>query len=350
MKKALVSESLQQKLYNTLAGAVLHGTYPPGSALPSVLALCREYHLSKTTVCAVLDRLKREKLIHPRVRRPALVAFPRRPQTRRNIRIGIVVCNDTSAFSYTCTSAFGWMLYRGVVCHAAKRGWPTTTFPNRFLDDSAGTDGFIVIGGDHSQYDRMMALGRPFVMLMSAPNIGRGAVVYLDRGQAMEQSALYFLSHGVKTVFTAGYGRDDALKHCREAHFDATLRNCGFPEEAFLHLADRSILEGDGERAMKQILSDRPELPLGLLPRGDYYARGMITAGLAAGLKPKQDFFVIGITDCEESARWKPPLTVQRCPYGELGTAAVSMLEQAVISGELQPTQYLPSELVIRKT
>jgi len=91
-------------------------------------------------------------------------------------------------------------------------------------------------------------------------------------------------------------------------------------------------------------------LPFGVLAIGDFCARGMAQAAMQKNLQPKRDFFMISMTDLEETARWTPALSVQSCPYDKIAQRALSILECAITSKCRQPSEKIPSKLLIRET
>ena len=83
---------------------------------------------------------------------------------------------------------------------------------------------------------------------------------------------------------------------------------------------------------------------------GDFSAGGAAQACLEHGLKLKEDFFVVGLTDLPETARRRPALSVQSVPYRELAASSLAMLERLIASGQPQPSEVLDNRLIIRET
>ena len=165
MKERLKNESLQQQLYNALTGAILQGDFPPGRAIPSIADLASEYQVSRTTVRAVLERLKKERLIRPRNNRPALVTLPARLQ--KNLRIGVVCysrqhCDGADKFEYS-SGPFGWLLYRSILLYAKSDNVTCSIFDDFNAESIRHFDGIIGIGGDENFYRQLCDSGKIFV-------------------------------------------------------------------------------------------------------------------------------------------------------------------------------------------
>lgn len=352
MKERLKTESLQQQLYNTLTNAILCGELPPGKAIPSIAELANIYQVSRTTVRVVLERMKNEKLIKPRRSRPALAALPAR--SRKNLRIGVICYSSThrlkdDKFEYK-TGPWGWLLYRSILL-SAKEHRITCTFAEDFDAEALqNVDGIIGIGGDEAFYEKLLSTGKIFVNLMSGCNSSKPGALYLDRREAMTWSALYFLSNGVKSFYSVGDRTLDALTMQRKENFDHTLLENGVPPEQIKEVRTANIDVASGHDAAAMIWAEKPVMPIGLLARGDFIAKGIVHYFMEHDLVPKKDFFVIGQTDLEESAKWPVPLTVQSCPYEALGAAALELLKRSIDNKTLNDPVLLKSRLIIRKS
>lgn len=352
MKENLVTENLQHKLYNVLASAIMRQELPPGKPLLTVRELCAQYNVSVTTVKAVLKRLQQEKLIRPRRSRPALVCRP--PKNSGSLRIGVVLFRNPESMredkiEYS-TGPFGWMLYRAILFSARQNRISCSLFESLEEENIQAVDGVIAIGGNEDFYRQLCRCGKLFVNLMAGSNARCRGSLYLDRLDAMKSSAFYFLSGGVKTFYIAGYHSATMLGEHRREGFDRVLLENSVLPERLIELPLPDVSKESGRILAQQIVTINPERPVGILTRGDFVARGAVEEFMKFNWLPKKDFFIIGITDLEESARGKNALTVQSCPYEALGAAAVELLKKNIAHGALNEPNMLKSRLIIRKT
>ena len=354
MKENLVTENLQHKLYNVLAGAIMRHELPPGKPILTVQELCSQYQVSTTTVKAVLKRLQQEKLIRPRRSRPALVCGEAKSKVREHVRIGVVIYKNPERMHPEkigyANGPFGWMLYRAILFGAKNNRISCTLFDSLEDENIASVDGLIAIGGDEIFYQQLLACGKMFVNLMAGANAQNNGSLYLDRLEAMTHSAVYFLSGGVKTFVAAGYRDASMLCKHRQEGFDRALAENGILPDQIIELPVEDIGESGGRNLARKVMDLHPQRPVGILTRGDFVSRGAVLEFMEHGWQPKKDFFIIGITDLEEAARWEVPLTVQSCPYEALGTAAVKLLKKNIANGCLNAPTMLKSRLIIRKT
>lgn len=352
MREVLKTENLQQQLYNQLAGMIMRRELPPGKPLPSTRELARMYQVSSTTVRKVMEQLKREKLIHTRHNRPALAALPER--NRKHLRIGVMMYRSPLAahkdkFTYE-TGPFGWLLYRSIFLYAKRCNISCTLITPDEREKISSLDGIIGIAGNKDFYNSLESSGKVFVSLMSGDNAGKPGTVLLDRVDAMVKSALYFLSSGAKDFYVVGFQGGNLINQHRLQGFNSTLLEYNVAPERIVDMESSGIDEAAGFEAARRILSGRYELPLAVMLRGDYIARGVIKAFIAGNLEPKKDFFVIGMTDLEESAHWDIPLTVQSCPYEMLGSVAVERLKKFIADGKTGEGIMIKNRLIIRKS
>ncbi len=104
----------------------------------------------------------------------------------------------------------------------------------------------------------------------------------------------------------------------------------------------------EGNQAMQQLLCD-PAPPSAVFAASDRLAIGGLAALREKGLKVPRDISLVGFDDLEFAAYCDPPLTTVRVPAKEMGTLAVKVLHEAIVSGNKKVKQYcLDTDLIIR--
>ncbi len=353
MTVRLANSTLREQIATELTTRIVTGDLATGTPLPSFRALAAQYQTSRRTINTAIRVLAEKKLIRPRRNRPALVApGAGRTPTTHPCRIAILAPFDDAGFSFA-ESPWSWLLYRAVLVYALKRNWSCATLPRRtFQDHLKGLDALIAIAAGRAIHGRLLEIGLPFVNLLSGDNHGQPGALDLDRGPAMEQSAIYFLGHGVKKVLVLGSPHQTTYEKWRAEHFDALLANAGVESTHILLPAQKNVADNQAAAAgaMQTYLRPPPGAPLGVLCAYDPYAYGVIAVGTAAGLRLRKDLFVIGSADMDAYNHHSPTLTSQSCPYEKLGRRAVEMLARSINKRMVLPGEYFPSKLMIRET
>ena len=354
----LVKITKQQRIHEELTNRIFAGILPSGSLLPTFSGLCREFNASRWTVNAALRMLEHDGLICTRASRPARVTWQASGRKHKFVHRRIALIgngfNNPMGFSYK-GSAHGWLLYRALIYEAAQLGWSCVSVPsNNYIQvfrDGEYIDGTIQLPTGVDIRKQIQTMRIPHVWILPNNAGCDSNAVEVDYAPAMEQSALYFLAHGVKKVVIYGFKPESIpyLCQCRQQNFDRMLLRHGIPE-AGISCEKGEIREESGRKFMEQLLQEKPALPLGILAIGDFCGRGMAQAALQTGLQPKRDFLIVGMTDLEETAHWSPALSVQSCPYDKIAMQALNILERSILSKSSQPSEKIPSKLVIRET
>ena len=347
MTQQTEKNSLPRKIRDDLALQIRSGVLPVGKPLPSFTELCTHYGASRFSVNAAMRLLEAERLIHTRNRRPALVCKnPAQPRLKCIALASTFPCED---FHYD-SSPQVWELYQALLSEAMSHDCQCLTLrADRLGQLGDHADGAILFGFPHQRFALPDDLGTvPRVRLSLATDDAPDNAVSLRRSTGILQSALYFLSHGVKSILL--WGLPDHTKHDVAAIFTATLLEHGIDAQALtVHISDAFETEA-AYASVREYLAAAPVLPLGILTGGDFSAGGAAQACLEHGLKLKEDFFVVGLTDLPETARRRPALSVQSVPYRELAASSLAMLERLIASGQPQPSEVLDNRIIIRET
>jgi DNA-binding LacI/PurR family transcriptional regulator len=104
-----------------------------------------------------------------------------------------------------------------------------------------------------------------------------------------------------------------------------------------------------GEAAMRQLLSDDPDLDA-VFVASDLMAHGALRALREAGRRVPAEVAVVGFDDIEIARYTDPPLTTVRQPIEEIGHTLARQLLRLLGGHEIAPAVVLPTELVIRES
>jgi len=354
MPKLTTEKSLFMTVRNDIAAKILSGVYPVGSQLPGVVEMTRYYRVGYCTVTKAVQALRAEGLLHcRRGRNPEVRAVA---GSRKRI-IGILVDNgrpDLPPFDYE-NSPTVWLLVNKLQVEALKRHWPTVLLaPDRsfvnYLHELAGLIAIRSVTGPRL-IQSPLALPMTAIYRDGDPETPEANSVASPVEAGMHQALTYLLVHGVKQVFMAyiaGVQTESSFKvaSCRNYLFEHDLS-----PDAVLPVAADNLFTLDGERCFEEKIRQSARPPFGVIAGGDLVARGILQAGIRAGLAPKKDFYVVGSSGLPDAEKWSPPLTTLMPNFEQLADQAITMLEKQIELPGLQlPPAMAPYKLVIRGT
>jgi DNA-binding LacI/PurR family transcriptional regulator len=168
--------------------------------------------------------------------------------------------------------------------------------------------------------------------------------VDVDHFGGVRRAVSYLVESGRRRIATIAGPQDMMAGIERLAGYRATLDEAGLAH----HVAMGDFARESGVRAMRELLSDDPDLDAVFIA-SDMMAHGALQALKDAGRRIPDDVAVIGFDDFELSRYSDPPLTTVRQPIADMGRAMAQHL-LARINGapDLPMTVVLPTELVIR--
>lgn len=138
--------------------------------------------------------------------------------------------------------------------------------------------------------------------------------------------------------------------HRREEGYRRALAGAGL-ELREERVVDGGFMEGDGYRAMHQLLGLQPRVDA-VFAVNDPAAIGAMRAIWDAGLRVPDDVAVVGAGDVAYSDLIRVPLTTVRWSKSDVGRAAAELvLEQINGNGDLRPRRVIiPPEIVVRSS
>jgi LacI family transcriptional regulator len=251
----------------------------------------------------------------------------------------------------------------GVLGAAALKGWSVTIFVERMWYDvglavrrsyDGRCDGLISVSPQpgNEVVEALQERGTPLVLVGSTPWLPDISSVDIDNFAVGETAARHLFQLGHRRLAYYGDGWESVSGHERRQSFFATARTLGVPESD-LHWIQRVDEDGEtvGRRAWADILSEDPR-PTGIFCWNDGFARELLGAAPAAGVRIPDDASVIGVDDGAGSDTCVPPLTTFRNPVEILGKRAANMLIDRLTTGRdvAENVRYVPDFVVRAST
>ena len=211
-------------------------------------------------------------------------------------------------------------------------------------------DAFMFVGVDHDPrlFSLLEDYGRPYVLTWGVDASRRHPCIGFDNRAAGYAIAKHVIGLGHERIGILSSpleGNDRGRE--RVAGFRAALAEAGLKEARF-ECAQRIAL-GAAEEAMGKILrSGSKKRPTAVLATNDVMAVGAMVACRNAGVKVPQELSITGIDNTDLGATQVPGLTSVKTPIVEIGTEAAEQLVGRLEGKDVDATEVLGFELVVR--
>ena len=214
-----------------------------------------------------------------------------------------------------------------------------------------GVDALIIApsyGSDGAGFQAALNAGIPVLQVLRQSELhGDQAPFFsMDYHDGSLQAAKYLISSGVTEVAFVGGDETAAI---------AIERRSGLEQYAAEHNVRLHVFPGDASRTFgyetaRKIVQDHPRIDAALA-FNDLVAIGMIGGLSEAGVRPGEDFKLIGFDDIEEASQSYPRLTTVRCDVNEFGKRTADMLFDWLQNG-IHPgvPERMKVKLVVRAT
>lgn len=350
MKNALKHILLPPQIYEELLRRIWSAEYPVHTQLPSVSKLTAEFNVGKHSIEEAVAMLANDGYLKRHRGRAPLIVMP---AGKKILRLAATGMNTTaeSQMDYV-RSPRRWLFKESVLqglrqhnCHCAG------VFDRSTLEKTRPMlDGIIHFEFLDKPHNPAPELGIPVLTVKNMlENELRPNTVYTDRDRAVEKSAYYLISHGIKSILSLQRG-NDVLHNEREKLLLRTLADSGSQDIPLYSAVTEGIREKNAVAPLKAFLAQKPELPVGILAQGDLLAKGAAQTALDCGLQLKKDIVIIGCTGLPEAANWHPAVTSLTSPFSELGKRAAETIIKLIETGQDQPPQIVYGQLIIRET
>ncbi|MHC4800228.1 MAG: GntR family transcriptional regulator, partial [Planctomycetota bacterium] len=355
----------KRPLYRAVADALreqlVNGKLNPGTKLPTIRALAKQYNVSVITISKALRKLENEGRL---TCIPAVGAFVKIPRTDREngntlpqisfftIEIGGDPFTDhiAAGIEKTCQER-GWTLQ----IHSAQAD-PKIEAENLAHFNKFGSKGAIILPvADDRNLEALFRLkisNFPYV-LVDQPFRGLNVnAVLSDHEKGAYLATQNLIQHGHRRVFVTTYAY--GLLYTVDARirgYERALIEHGIkprPEWKIVNApyADAlNILDGDPLKSWYELLVPvlkKAEKPMAIFALNSGIARSLLEACRDLGLGIPQDVSIVSFDDTELMQAYNPPITVIAQRTEHIGQTAVELLEHHLQSGDkCEPQQVL---------
>lgn len=351
----------------SVADAIEHGRYPPGSRLPAEVELAAEYGVSRGTLRQALAALRSDGFVEAVAGRGTFVthASPSRPERRRRV-VGVVVPSVAQPY---VPDLLGWiedelhahgyamlvgssgstreqqagrihrMLDEGasglvaypvdyepdppLFAHLAERNFPVVLIDRHLVGvaiDAVLPDN---VGGAYAAVSHLAGLGHRRIAFVSTDNLTTTSVA--ERLQGYQQA-----------LAAQGIGYDDRLV-CAE--LPVTSR---WPRDA------TAGVKGHAARIGRFLEQQRPTAVFTL---HDYLAADVLEAAARLGLRVPDELALATFDDDPPAALLPVPLTAVAQPREQLGRMAANLAIERIEGRRTDTARIvLPTQLVVRRS
>ena len=350
MKKSLKHIRLAPQLYEELLRRIWCGDYPAGTQLESVSKLTELLGVGKHSVEAAVDMLAADGYLKKHPGRAPLIVMPQRKGVLHLAATGMNTSGELQMYYEKSPRRY---LFKDSVLRALRKNncHCTSIYDRQTLQKALPVlDGIVHFQFLDKPHNPAPQVGLPVLTVKNMlEEVLQPNTVYTDRDQAVEKTAYYMISYGVKSVLSLQRG-NDVLHNEREKLLQKIMDGFG-RSDLFYHTA---ITQGVGEKhaaaPLKAFLEKDPRRPIGVLAQGDLLARGCAQTALECGLQLKKDIIIVGCTGLPEAASWHPAVSSLTSPFASLGKCAAESVIKLIRSKQDLEPQIIYGQLIIRET
>lgn len=194
---------------------------------------------------------------------------------------------------------------------------------------------------------RIAATGVPAV-LFARPGVPVPlSYVDLAHREGAALAAAHLLERGRRRIVTITGPLDVLAGQDRLTGFREEMARRG---HAYVPLAEGGFTLASGERAMRRLLEEVPDLD-GVFAANDLMAQGACQALREQGRHIPREVSVVGFDDSMAAVTCRPPLTTVRQPVEAMAAEMARLLHDRIEGGTSEPTSVLfDPELVVRES
>lgn len=358
---------LHQQVAAALRQRLAAGEFPPGSALPSELALQQEYGVSRATIRHALETVQREGLLQRQAGRGTYAApsgpTPMAPAGQRPC-LGLVAARLDSLFLMD--------MLRGAEGEAEARGYDLLVANCNFDPQQErarierlrkrGVVGILVepvSGATLTEYYRqLVGTGYPLVML-DRRHVDVGAdYVGVDNVKATQELVMHLVARGHRRIaYLLGREWPTSTAGERLQGYEAALRLAGIARDPILVVRPTGAPGEALSTAVTAPVQSLLRLPASQRPTAicclnDATAVEALRVLRQEGLRVPEDTALTGFDDLPYAAHLEVPLTTVAQPREQLGRTGARLLIDRVEGrrGAQPATVLLPTRLLVRRS
>ena len=348
--------SVPRQISGILMTRIRTGEYSPGSSLPSVRSLTREFSVSPVTIMRSLDILEDDGVVLRNRGKGVFVA----PRIEDNSVPRIVFCFPPEKFEPETMGAECWALasefYRGLLSGAAEERaevsflqLPYECSERDMARYGEQLDKFDVIIRHFDLLPALFAgIGKRKVVLTLGVDPAKCSdidnVIAYDRNQAVETAVGYALKNGAKSAGALAFTEDVMNGKDRAQNFlDGCCSNGISVSQSDFVMFERSA---DWQQMLVQYVAAQTHLPDIIYCDDQKMIPGLYAAARSNALLPGKDFKVIAICTGATLINLDPAPAYVRIPRYEMGCGAVRIVLKALREKRGFTLPYFPAVLV----
>ncbi|MGV1800343.1 LacI family DNA-binding transcriptional regulator [Agrobacterium vitis] len=195
-------------------------------------------------------------------------------------------------------------------------------------------DGIVIINDDRPDFIRALAqLAVPSVIINGEDPSMRIDTVTAGNRFGARQAIEHLLALGHRRILHVTWPGRTTIRRRYDGYVDAFLA-AGLPAPIDMVVEAESYEPAEGERVLRELLTRDPSLKqaTAIFCAADNLALGCLKTLSKAGIKVPEDISVLGCDDILPGEFSTPPLSTIQLPSARLGAAALSLIEQRLVS------------------
>lgn len=214
-----------------------------------------------------------------------------------------------------------------------------------------GVDGMVLVGLPHHPqlFELLEKSEVPFELAWSVDADGVQHSIGVDHRTASAQAVKHLIELGhrkfamIAGIVEVNDRAEDRLLGAQQALLEADIV---LPDE---RIKQRTFSVGSGREAFAELVNGRQDFTA-LICGNDTLAIGALLEATAKSIRVPADLSIIGFDDIDLAAAVSPPLSTVRVPSAEIGRIAGRRLLRRLRGQEVERTQVLETEFILRGT
>lgn len=220
-------------------------------------------------------------------------------------------------------------------------------------EDVAGLDGIICLGTfSKSMIDSVKNFKKPAIFVDASGDLDVFDSIVVGIKHSVRKVLDYFIEEGHNKIgFIGGWDIDSDGKEVvdlRVPSFHSYMKEKNLLKEEYIKLGGYTPKQG--YKLGKELLA-MPERPTAIFTANDSLAVGCYKAVQEAGLTIPKDISIIGFNDISLARYLVPPLTTVHVPVDFMGTQAVNVLSERILTNrEISMHISVPGKVIVRES
>ncbi|MFD2671323.1 LacI family DNA-binding transcriptional regulator [Marinicrinis sediminis] len=237
--------------------------------------------------------------------------------------------------------------YNVFICNTAKNGERTEKYLQVLREKQVEGILFVSDFMKEPYYEQLIASRMPFVLVSTESMRYPVPFVKVDDRKASYAAVQYLLEKGHRHIgMISGTQGDPIAGTPRVEGYRQALEDYGLPFEAS-RMYYGNFGFNSGAAGMEQLWEQHRDNLTAVFAASDEMAAGAISACYRLGIRVPEQMSVIGYDNTPLARMVTPPLTAVEQPLEQMGKAAVKMLLELIVKGQVD-SRIMPYQLVER--